>query len=315
MLRTGATSSGIIKIHDPSGQRPRIGKLGRSVANASTTIAEPTRAQEVLIRPAGRWAPLRLLEIWEYRELLYFLTKRQIQVRYKQSFFGVAWAVLQPLVLTFVFALFLGRLARVGSEGLPYPVFAITAFVPWLFFSQSVTESARSLVAESQLLSKVYFPRVMIPLSKILSLLIDLVIALGVVVVFLLLYGVQLDAAAPLLPLFLVLALVAAVGMGVFLAALNVRYRDVQVITPLLVLLWLFATPIVYPGSLVTGAWEYVYALNPLVAVIEGVRWTLVGTAPPDLAVVAISAAVAVMLLGVGALYFSRTERSFADII
>jgi lipopolysaccharide transport system permease protein len=285
------------------------------MANASTTIAEPAHAPEVLIRPPGRWAPLRLSEIWEYRELLYFLTKRQIQVRYKQSFFGIAWAILQPLALTFVFALFLGRLARVGSEGLPYPVFAITAFVPWLFFSQSVTESARSLVAETQLLSKVYFPRVLIPLSRVLSLLIDLAIALGVVVLFILIYGVQMGAAAPLLPLFLLLAFIAAVGMSVFLAALNVRYRDVQVVTPLLVMLWLFVTPVIYPGSLVTGTWEYVYALNPLVAVIEGVRWTLVGTAPPDPAVVAISVAVAVLLLGVGALYFSRTERSFADII
>ena len=284
------------------------------MANGSTTIAETTAAPEIVIRPA-RWAPLRLSEIWEYRELLYFLTKRQIQVRYKQSFFGIAWAVLQPLVLTFVFALFLGRLARVGSEGLPYPVFAITAFVPWLFFSQSVTESARSLVAESQLVSKVFFPRIVIPLSRVLSLLVDLIIALGVVVIFILLYGVQLDAAAPLLPLFLVLAFIAAVGIGVLLAALNVRYRDIQVVTPLLVMLWLFATPVVYPSSLVTGAWEYVYALNPLVAVIEGVRWTLVGTAPPDPAVVGISVAVAVLLLGVGALYFSRTQRSFADII
>jgi lipopolysaccharide transport system permease protein len=286
------------------------------MANASTTVDESARATpEVVIRPAGRWAPLRLSEIWEYRELLYFLTVRQIQVRYKQSFFGIAWAVLQPLVLTFVFALFLGRLARVGSEGLPYPVFAITAFVPWIFFAGSVTESAKSLVTESELVSKVYFPRVVIPLSKVLSLLIDLVIALGVVVVLILLYGIELNAAVALLPLFLAFAFVTAVGIGVLLAALNVRYRDVQVITPLLVLLWLFATPVVYPGSLVTGAWEYVYALNPLVAVIEGVRWTLVGTAPPEPAVVAISVAVSLLLLGLGALYFSRTERSFADII
>lgn len=292
-----------------------IGKLDGSMANASTTISEPTRAApEVVIRP-GRWAPLRLAVIWEYRELLYFLTIRQIQVRYKQSFFGIAWAVLQPLVLTFVFALFLGRLARVGSEGLPYPVFAFTAFVPWVFFAGSITESAKSLVTESQLVSKVYFPRVLIPLSKVLSLLIDLVIALGVLILMILLYGVELNAAAPLLSLFLVLAFITAVGMGVFLSALNVRYRDVQVITPLLVLLWLFATPVVYPGSLVTGAWEYVYALNPLVAVIEGVRWTLVGTAPPEPGVVAISVTVALLLLGVGALYFSRSERSFADVI
>jgi lipopolysaccharide transport system permease protein len=286
------------------------------MASASTTSVESApAAPEVVIRPAGRWGSLQLREIWEYRELLYFLTKRQLQVRYKQSFIGIGWAVLQPVIFTFVFALFLGRLARVGSEGLPYPVFALTAFVPWLFFSQSLTESARSLVTESELLSKVYFPRILIPLSKILSLLLDLVIALGVVVVFIFLYGVQLHTAAPLMPLFLMLAFATAVGMGVLLAALNVRYRDVQLIVPMLVLLWLFATPVVYPGSLVTGAWQYVYALNPLVSVIEGVRWTLVGAPAPDAAVIAISIGVAVLALVTAAVYFSRTERSFADII
>jgi lipopolysaccharide transport system permease protein len=286
------------------------------MASASTTSAGPVHdAPEVVIRPAGGWGSLQFREIWEYRELLYSMTKRQLQIRYKQSLFGIAWAVLQPVVLTFVFALFLGRLARVGSEGLPYPVFAITAFVPWLFFSQSVTESARSLVTESELLSKVYFPRIVIPVSKILPFLVDLVIALAVVVAFMLLYGVDLNSAAPLMPLFLVLSFTTAVGIGVFLAAVNVRYRDVQVMLPLLVMLTLFATPVVYPGSLVTGAWQYVYALNPLVSVIEGVRWTLIGTPPPEPAVVAISFGVAVLALVAAALYFSRTERFFADII
>jgi lipopolysaccharide transport system permease protein len=285
------------------------------MASDSTTVQPRLAASEIVIRPAGRWASLQLRELWAYRELLYFLTKRQIQIRYKQSFVGAGWAVLQPVVLTFVFALFLGRLARVGSEGLPYPVFALTAFVPWLFFSQALTESTRSLVAESELLSKVYFPRVLIPVSRILSLVLDLVIALAVVVLFIFLYGVGLTAAAALMPLFLVLAFTTAVGMGVFLAALNVRYRDVQAVVPTLVILWLFATPVVYPGSLVTGAWQYVYALNPLVSVIEGVRWTLLGTPAPEPAVIAISIGVAVIALLTAALYFSRTERSFADII
>lgn len=285
------------------------------MASASTTSAVGVHAPDVVIRPAGRWGSLQLREIWEYRELLYFMTMRQLQIRYKQSFFGIAWAVLQPVILTFVFALFFGRLARVGSEGLPYPVFAITAFVPWLFFSQSMTESARSLVTESELLSKVYFPRIVIPLSKIFPFLVDLVIALAVVVVFIILYGVDLNDAAPLMPLFLLLAFSTAVGIGVFLAAVNVRYRDVQVILPLLVILTLFATPVIYPGSLVTGTWQYVYALNPLVSVIEGVRWTLVGTPAPEPAAVAISFGVAVLALVAAALYFTRTERSFADII
>jgi lipopolysaccharide transport system permease protein len=214
-----------------------------------------------------------------------------------------------------VFSLFLGRLANVGSEGLPYPIFALAAFVPWLFFSQSLTLSAGSLVTESDLLTKVYFPRAIVPLSKILSLLVDLVIALVVVAMFMLLYGVSLPATFPLVLPFLGLAVTAAVGIGVFLAALNVRYRDVQVGVPLLVLLWLFMTPVVYPGSLVTGTWQYVYALNPMVSVIDGVRWTLLGTAPPELAGVAISVGAAVLSLGIAAIYFGRTERSFADII
>jgi lipopolysaccharide transport system permease protein len=272
-------------------------------------------ASEVAIRPPRRWGSLELGEIWTYRELLYFLTKRELQLRYKQSFFGVSWAVLQPVVLTFVFALFFGRLARVGSEGIPYPVFALTAFVPWLFFSQSITLGAPSLVAEADLLSKVYFPRVLIPLSKIMSLLLDLVIALGVVVLFISLYGVPINSAAPLVPLFLGLAFATTVGTVVFLAAVDVRYRDVQIVVPLLVTLWLFMTPVVYPGSLVTGPWEYVYALNPMVSVVEGIRWSLLGTPAPQPAMVAISIAVAVLALMSAILYFARTERSFDDVV
>jgi lipopolysaccharide transport system permease protein len=286
------------------------------MTSTSGRSAAPVRpAYETVIRPAGRWSSLQLRELWSYRELLYFLTKRQLQIRYKQSVVGVGWAVLQPAVLAFTFALVLGRLAGVGSEGLPYPLFALTALVPWLFFAGSLTESARSLVVESDLLSKVYFPRILIPVSKLLSLLLDLAIALVVVVGFIFIYGLSLPAEAPLAPLFLVLAFTTAAGMGVFLAALNVRYRDVQLIIPTLVLLWLFATPVVYPGSLVTGVWQYLYALNPMVSVIEGVRWTLLSTPPPEPPLVAVSVGVSLLALVTGALYFSRTERSFADII
>ena len=221
------------------------------MASASTTVAEPTRAPEVVIRPAGRWAPLRLREIWEYRRVALFPDKAPDSgpLQAKLLWDRLGW-YFSPSHSHSSSHSFLAAWPGLVRQGLPYPVFAITAFVPWLFFSQSVTESARSLVTESELLSKVYFPRVVIPLSKVLSLLVDLVIALGVVVVFILLYGVELHAAAPLMPLFLVLAFIAAVGIGILLAALNVRYRDVQVVIPLLVLLWLFATPVVYPVRL-----------------------------------------------------------------
>src|SRR5829696_8309658 len=194
-------------------------------ASSSSGNLAPAPA-EVVIRPAERWGSLQLREVWEHRELLYILTRRELQIRYKQSFVGIGWAVLQPITLTFVFALFLGRLANVGSEGLPYPVFALTAFVPWLFLSQSVTLSAGSLVAEAEMLTKIYFPRVIVPVSKILSLVVDLVIALVVVIVATLLFGLGLQATTPLILPFLGLAFAVAIGVGVLLAALNVRYRD-----------------------------------------------------------------------------------------
>ena len=272
-------------------------------------------APTVVIRPPTGWASLRVLDLWEYRELLYFLTKRELQIRYKQSVFGVSWAVLQPLVLAFIFALFFGLLADVPSEGLPYPLFALAGLVPWLFVSQTVSQSATSLVGDANLLSKVYFPRLVIPLAKALALLVDLVLALVVLVVFALAYGVAPGTEALALPAFLLLALVTGAGLGILLAAVNVQYRDVGVATPLLVQAWLFATPVIYPGSLVTGKWEYVYALNPMVSVVGGVRWALLGAPAPELAPVAISVGAALALLAAGIAYFRRTELFFADVI
>ena len=282
---------------------------------SSATHTETTNPAAVTIRPPTSWASLRIADLWEYRELLYFLTKRELQVRYKQSLFGVSWAILQPLVLAGIFAVFFGLLADVPSEGLPYPLFALAGLVPWLFVSQTVGQSAASLVGDANLLSKVYFPRLVIPLAKTFALLIDLLIALCVLVLLAVVYGEIPGIEVLLLPGFLLLAAVTGVGLGILLAAVNVQYRDVGVVTPLLIQAWLFATPVIYPGSLVTGAWQYVFAINPMVSVVSGVRWTLLGAPAPEPAAVAISVGVALALLAAGITYFRRTELYFADVI
>jgi homopolymeric O-antigen transport system permease protein len=270
---------------------------------------------ETTIRPPGRWGRLGLRELWAARELLYFMTKRDLQIRYKQSFFGVGWAVLQPLALTGIFALFFGRLANVPSEGLPYPVFALAGLVPWIFVASSTMQAALSLVEDANLLSKVYFPRLVIPIAKSLSLLVDLVLSLVVLTLFAIAYDVAITPRAFALVAFLLLALVTALGVGISLAAVNVKYRDVALAVPLLVQAWLFATPVIYPGSLITGALKVVYSLNPMVSVIDGVRWALLGTPAPNWLGVAVSCSVAVLVLVGGIQYFRRTEAFFADLV
>jgi lipopolysaccharide transport system permease protein len=278
---------------------------------AGAATVEPT----ITIRPPRRWGDFRLGELWEYRELVYFLGKREMQIRYKQSLFGVGWAVLLPLVLAFIFALFFGRLANVPSEGIPYPIFALAALVPWLFTAQAVNQSALGLVADQALLSKVYFPRLAIPIAKAMALLVDLGISIAVLVTFTLIYGIELTPTALLVPVFLLLAVLTAFGVGTLLAAINVKYRDVSVATPVIVQTWLFATPVIYPGSVVTGAWQYIYAINPMVSVIDGVRWALLGTEAPEPATIAISLASALLVTLVAMTYFRRTEQFFADVV
>jgi lipopolysaccharide transport system permease protein len=270
---------------------------------------------ELVIKPPTWWSGFKLAELWTYRELLYFMTKRELQIRYKQSVFGVSWAVLQPLVYSFVFALFFGNLASVPSDGFPYPVFALAAIVPWMFVSQAATQSATSLVADANLLAKVYFPRLIIPLAKMLSFLVDLLISLCVLAVFVVVYGAEPSIGLLAVPGLIVLAAATATGVGTGLGALNVMYRDVTVATPLLVQLWLFASPIVYPSSLIPSDWIYVYALNPLVTVIDGMRWAFLGADAPSLGVVLCSSAGALALLAAGVFYFRRTERVFADVV
>jgi lipopolysaccharide transport system permease protein len=269
----------------------------------------------IVIRPPAGWGTLSLSELRNYRELLYFLTKRELQIRYKQSFFGVSWAILQPVTLAFIFTIFFGILADVPSEGVPYPVFALSALAPWLFVSQTVSQSAISLVGDANLLSKVYFPRLVIPLAKALALIVDLVIALVVVVVIAVLYGHPPGAEVVVLPAFLLLGLVVGCGLGILLAALNVQFRDVAMAVPLFMQVWLFATPIIYPSSLVEGAWKYVFALNPMTSVVDGSRWALIDAPAPDLATVLISTAVALVVFIAGLVYFKRTELFFADVV
>jgi lipopolysaccharide transport system permease protein len=280
-----------------------------------TPATETSPLPELEIKPPGRFSGVGLREIWAYRELLYFLTKRELQIRYKQSYLGFAWAIVQPVALTFIFALFFGRLAGLSSEGIPYPVYALAGLVPWIFTSGAVAGATPSLVTDANLIGKVYFPRAAIPAAKMLSLIIDLVVAFVFLIFFALVYGVSLHWTAFYIPVFVALDFAIVLGVGLFLSALNVRYRDVFVAIPLVTQLWLFVSPVVYSGALVTGAWRYVYALNPMASVLTGFRWALFGTHSPGLGPTLVSTAVALVLLAGGSLYFRRVENHFADVI
>jgi lipopolysaccharide transport system permease protein len=282
-----------------------------------TAVPDSTPAGEIrtVIEPSGTWAAPNLGQLWEYRELLYFLVWRDIKVRYKQTVLGAAWAVLQPLATMAVFSIFLGRLAGVPSDGLPYPLFAFAALVPWHLFAHALTESANSLVANQQLLTKVYFPRLVIPLAAVLAGLVDFTLALGVLIAMMAWYGLGVTPAVLALPLFVLLVVVTALGAGLWLSALNVRYRDVRYTLPFLAQMWLFATPVAYPSSLVPPRWQALYALNPLASVVEGFRWALLGAEGHLGWPLAVSAPAAVLLLAGGLLYFRRTERTLADVL
>jgi lipopolysaccharide transport system permease protein len=269
----------------------------------------------VVIRPTRGWGSLALHDVWRYRELIYFLIWRDLKVRYRQTAFGVAWVVLQPLALMAVFSLFLGEFLKVDTGSTPYPVFVFTALVPWTLFSQSLTASAQSLVANANLLGKIYFPRIILPLSAVGSYLLDFAISTVLLFGLMAIYGVPLHATVVLLPFLAVLVVLTALGVGVGLSALNVRYRDVQSGIPLLIQLWLFASPIAYPITLVPEAYRAVYAVNPMVSVIGGVRWALLGADAPSALSILVSVATACAMLFAGVAYFRRTERTFADII
>lgn len=274
-----------------------------------------TLQPRVEIRPPRAWQVPDLRLLAQYRELIYFLAKRELQIRYKQSIFGVSWAVLQPLVIAFIFALIFGRVIGVSSEGFPFPVFAIVGLVPWLFMAQAVGQSANSLVQDANLISKVYFPRLALPISKALGLMLDLAISLVVVLAVMAVYDVGVSTMAFLVPFFMLLCVITAFGTGTLFSAVNVRYRDVTLVVPVLIQMWFFASPVIFPGSLVTGPLQYVWALNPMVSVLDGMRWSLLGASAPDPLMVAISVLSALTILSVALVYFSRTEQTFADVI
>lgn len=267
------------------------------------------------MEPTRGWVALRLHELWEYRELLFFLTWRDIKVRYKQTLLGAAWAILQPVLTMMVFTLFFGRLAKIPSDGIPYPIFNFAALVPWTFFAYGLTQSANSLVGSSNLIKKVYFPRLVVPISSVISGLVDMALAFGVLLLLMLYYGVTPTLNILLLPGFVVLAFITALGVGLWLSALNVEYRDVRYVVPFLTQFWMFATPVAYSSTLVPEAWRTLYACNPMVGVIEGFRWALLGTQTQPGPMVLVSTIVALAILISGAFYFRRMERNFADIV
>jgi lipopolysaccharide transport system permease protein len=267
------------------------------------------------IGPAEGWAALRLYDLWEYRELLYFLIWRDIKVRYKQTVLGAAWAVIQPFFTMVVFSFFFGRLAKMPSDGLPYPVFSYAAMVPWMFFANGMSQASSKLVGSGDLLKKVYFPRLVIPLAAVCSGTVDFLLAFLVLLGMMIFYGILPTLAALWLPMFLLLAMMTALGAGLWLSALNIQFRDIQYVVPFLVQAWLFATPIAYPTSIVPASWRPLYGLNPMVSVVEGFRWALLGSSTAPGLVVGASALAALILLISGAFYFRRMESTFADVV
>jgi len=268
----------------------------------------------IRIEPSKGWVSLKLDELWEYRELLYFLTWRDIKVRYKQTVLGAAWAIIQPFFTMVVFSLFFGKLAKVPSDGIPYPIFSFAALVPWTFFANGLTQAANSLVGNANLIKKVYFPRLVIPLSAVISGVIDFVLAFVVLLGMMLYYHTFPTVNVLWLPLLLILAFVTALGAGMWLCAMNVQFRDIRYAVPFLVQAWMFASPIAYSSSLVPENLRPLYGLNPMVGVLEGFRWALLGTDTAPAAMVAVSSAVAVALLVSGLYYFRRMEKTFADV-
>lgn len=269
----------------------------------------------IRIRPSKGWVSLHLRDIWDYRELLYFLTWRDVKVKYKQTLLGAAWAIIQPFMTMVVFSIFFGRLAKIPSEGVPYPIFAYAALVPWTFFANGVTQSANSLIGNSNLITKIYFPRLIIPIASVLAGVIDFFMAFSVLILLMIYYGIVPTVNLMWFPAFFLLSFVTCLGVGFWLSALNVEFRDVKYVVPFLTQFWLFVTPIAYPSSLLSEPWKTLYALNPMVGVVEGFRWALLGMQDFPGLIILISSLVSVLLLVSGAFYFRRMEKSFADIV
>jgi lipopolysaccharide transport system permease protein len=272
-------------------------------------------ARLTIIKPSSGWAALNLRDLWLYRELILFMTWRDLKVRYKQTLLGASWAILQPFLTMVVFSIFFGNLANVPSDGVPYPIFSYTALIPWTLFSKALQDASRSLVASSHMITKIYFPRMILPLSSVLAGVVDFFIAFVVLIGMMIIYGIVPTSNIWTLPLFLLLALVTAVGVGFWLSALNVLYRDINYVLPFLTQFWMFLTPIAYPSSMVPQRFQALYALNPMTGVVEGFRWALLGTGQAPGVMTLVSTLVSLTLLISGMFYFKRMERLFADMV
>jgi lipopolysaccharide transport system permease protein len=269
----------------------------------------PSDVPVIVVKPSRGWVSLKLNELWHYRELLYF------KVRYKQTVLGAAWAIIQPFFTMVVFSLFFGKLAKVPSDGIPYPIFAYAALVPWTFFANGLSQSSNSLVDNANMLKKVYFPRLVVPLSSVISGVVDFILAFTVLLGMMLFYGIYPTINVLWLPFLLLLTLATSLGVGLWLSAMNVQFRDVRYTVPFLTQFWLFATPIAYPSSLLSEPWRTLYGINPMVGVVEGFRWALLGTDTAPGPIILVSSLVALALLVSGCFFFRRMEKTFADVV
>jgi lipopolysaccharide transport system permease protein len=270
---------------------------------------------KIFIEPPQGWQVLDLREIWKYRELLYFLAWRDIRVRYKQTVIGAAWAILQPFLTMVVFSVIFGQLVGMPTGGLPYPIFFYTALLPWTFFAGALTRSSNSLLFDANLIAKVYFPRLILPFASVLSLLVDLGIAFVILLGMMLFYGIYPGPSLLMLPLFLMLAFLTAFGVGLWLSAFNVKYRDIAYVIPFLIQFWLFITPVAYPSTLIPERWRFLYLLNPMAGVTEGFRWALLGQQNIPGSLLILSSSIVLVIFISGLFFFRRMEYEFADVI
>lgn len=275
------------------------------------------------LRPTRGWTALNLRDLWRYRELTYFLIWRDIKVRYKQTLLGASWAILQPFIAMVVFSIFFGGLAKMPSDGVPYPIFSYTGLLPWTLFAKAINDAGRSMVANRSMITRIYFPRMVIPLASVLSGLVDFFLAFLVYIAMMIYYNfapnstyqIVLTPAIFTLPLFLLLALVTSLGVGLWFAALNVNYRDINYILPFFTQVWLFLTPVIYPSSMLSEKWQLIYSLNPMAGVVNGFRWALLGIDTGVTGSILISTSISIVILISGLFYFRRMERTFADMI
>ncbi len=291
--------------------------INESIGKFSFFHHKNVTPQNVVVRitPSKGWVSLKLKELWAYRELLYFLVWRDIKVRYKQTILGASWAIIQPFFTMIVFSIFFGKLAKIPSDGIPYPIFSYSALVPWAFFANGLNQASTSLVGNANLLKKVYFPRLAMPIASVLGGFVDFVLAFVMLIGMIFYYGMAPTINVVWLPAFLMLAFMTSLGVSLWLSALYVQFRDVRHIIPFLIQIWLFSTPIAYPSSLLSEPWRTIYSLNPMVPVVEGFRWALLGTPTGPNITIIFSCLVAVGLLLSGAFYFRRMEKTFADVV